>query len=148
MKRYTITWIEGYATADDASQDVGTDFFTEGNGFDADDIDKVEALLPCERVRLGGPLDIVEIQRLQDKAGPGDPRAIACTHGLGFNCKKCYPVQCEGGDCMTPYVQWLNSQSKFFRDGYEAACDCKPDDKGKPEEWRAGYRQALLDIEG
>lgn len=49
---------------------------------------------------------------------------------------------------MTPYVQWLSSQSKLFRDGYEAACACKPDDKSKPEEWRAGYRQASQDIEG
>lgn len=27
------------------------------------------------------------------KGGPGDPRNIACTHGRGFNCSACYPVQ-------------------------------------------------------
>ncbi len=67
MKQYTITWIEGYATADDMTQTVGREFFDAGNGFDADDQAKIDALVPGESVRLGGPLDIVEIQRLQDQ---------------------------------------------------------------------------------
>lgn len=67
MKQYTITWVAGYATADETGQDVGADFFTDGNGFTADDRAKIELLLPGQSVWLGGPADRVEIQRLQDR---------------------------------------------------------------------------------
>lgn len=67
MKQYSITWVEGYVTPDGTSQTVGRDFFTDGNGFDADDQAKIDAMLPGESVRMGGPRDIVEIERLQDK---------------------------------------------------------------------------------
>lgn len=66
MKRFVITWVEGYGEYDGKSEEHPASWFNDdNNGFDDEDIRSMDEMLVGDTIHLGDPGGLVSIRRIQ-----------------------------------------------------------------------------------